>query len=349
MVSGVSSPPRTGWSTVRLCVTGCVLAVTATETLLGRLSGYDTPIVLPLPCWLTSHSRWETAALTGKSPTVLQRSIAFRLAQLRRKAELTQTAAAERSGYSDKAISHLEKRQRMPNRRIVTSLLHVYDADEQMPWFDEQLKRLRRKDWWDSLAGAKQPSGFDIYLGLEDGAMGLDWWEPLVIPGLMQAPKYARYALSPDPYAIDTDDLESRLQLRIRRQEILTRSKDPTNLWAITTEFALTNIDGPDAVKQDQLDYLLELIKLPNVHLQVIPEGTTLRYGSRGPFTLMSFDQPDDPGVVYIEHEPRAVWYEDHTDIATYRQVLNHLQAGAASTKQSGVLIDKHRKEVTRQ
>ena len=286
--------------------------------------------------------------MSGQSPTVLQRSIAFKMIKLRRQAGMTQPEAAQAAGYSEATISHLENRRRQPHRRLVEALLRAYDAETEFSWFDEQLKLLKRKDWWDSLSGAKYPNGFDVYLGLEDGARKLGWWEPLILPGLLQSEGYARMMIEPNPFGVVGEALESRMQVRMQRQGILTRSNAPVNLWAITTEWALTNFDAPDAVKRDQLDYLMEMVRLPNVELQLIPNGRNSAIGSRGPFTIMDFDQPDDPGVVYVETECRAVWFEDHEDVDLYRHMMAHLHANAAGTKESAMLIEKHRKEVTR-
>lgn len=286
--------------------------------------------------------------MSGQSPTVLQRSIAFKMIKLRKQARLSQGEAAEATGYSEATISHMENRRRQPQRKLVLALLRAYGAEHEFDWFDEQLKLLRRKDWWDNLSGSRRPSGFEIYLGLEDGATTMNWWEPMVIPGLMQTEDYARQLLAPNPYGIAPDELESSMRVRMRRQEVLTRATSPLDLWVVTTEYALVNMDGPDEMKRQQLDFLLELIRLPNVQLQVIPAGVNVADGSRGPFTILGFDQPDDPGVVYVETQQRAVWFDDHEDIAAYRRVMSHLHASAASTKESAALIEKHQKEVTR-
>lgn len=285
--------------------------------------------------------------MSGQSPTVLQRSIAFKMIKLRKQARLSQGEAAEATGYSEATISHMETRKRTPQRKLILALLRTYNAEHEFQWFDEQLKLLRRKDWWDSLSGSKYPSGFDVYLGLEDGATSLGWWEPMIIPGLLQTENFARQMIAPDPYSVDPETVNAHVQLRLRRKEILTRSHAPVNLWVIVSEFALANIDGPGELHREQLDHLLELIRLPNVDFQVVPLGTNVRDGSRGPFTILKFDQPDDPGVVYVETQIRAVWFSDLEDITAYGRVMSHLHAGAMGTKESAMLIERYRKEVT--
>ena len=284
------------------------------------------------------------------SPTVLQRSIAFEMKRLRQEAGLTQTKAAELSGYTDGAINHLEKRNRRPQKPMIVSLLKIYGREDLLHTFEDRLRLMNRPNWWANQPGSQFPTGFDIYLGLEDGASAIDWWEPLIVPGIMQTEDYARRVLSPGPTQLEPDELQSRVELRQRRQEILTRSENPVQLWVVTTEFALIHIGGPAEINRGQLEHLLTLAKLPNVDLQVIPmaAGIDTTHGTRGPFTHLKFDQDDDPGVVYVETQPRAVWFEKHEDISAYAQVMNYLRALAAGTEESAELIEKHRKEATR-
>ncbi|WP_223840494.1 helix-turn-helix domain-containing protein [Saccharopolyspora pogona] len=266
--------------------------------------------------------------------------------KLRKQAGMSQDAAAKATGYSEGAISHLENRRRQPQRKLILALLRAYDAEHETAWFDEQLKLLKRKDWWDNLPDARQPTGFEVFLGLEDGARQVTSWEPLIIPGLLQSEGYVHMLMDPINDHVTNVTLESRRQVRLQRKEILTRSECPVQLWAITTEFALTSYDAPDAVKRDQLDHLLEMANLPTVSLQVVPNGGDVMRASRGPFTIMDFDQPDDPGVVYIETLVRAIWFEELADITQHRHLMNHLTASALSPKDSARLIEKTRKEV---
>lgn len=282
------------------------------------------------------------------SPTVMQRSIAFEMKRLRLEAGLTQTKAAELSGYTDGAINHLEKRNRRPQKPMIVALLKAYEREDLLQKFEDKLRLMNRPNWWANQPGSEFPTGFDIYLGLEDGASAIDWWEPLVIPGLLQTENYARRVLSPGPTQLDPDELQSRVELRQRRQQILTRSENPVQLWVVTTEFTLAHMGGPTEIKRGQLEHLLSLTRLPNVELQVIPMsvGIETTHGTRGPFTHLKFDQDDDPGVVYVETQPRAVWFEKYDDIEAYALVMNHLRALAAGTEESAAIIERHRKEV---
>lgn len=279
------------------------------------------------------------------SPTVLQRSIAFEMKRLRLEAGLRQGDLAETAGYSEAAISRLEKRSLKPNQRMIVALLHAYGRPELIPHFEEQLALMRRKNWWERLLDAKEVNGFDVYLGLEDGASSIDWWEPLTIPGLLQSESFAHHTQAEWSATLTPEVLQSRLELRHQRQACLTRSDSPVNLWAVTTSHVLTNLAVPQAVKRDQLDHLVEMCKLPNVQLQVIPNDASIGDGVRGPFLVMAFDQPEDPGLVYIETQTRGMWFETQEDVTTHTRVMNHLRASAASPEESLRLIEQHWKE----
>ena len=281
----------------------------------------------------------------SSSPTVLQRRVAFAMRRLRHAAGLRQGDLVTTAGYSESAVNQLEKRTRRPQRRMIVALLHAYGRADLIPAYEEQLRLMGRKNWWAELIDSHEVTGFDVYLGLEDGASQLESWEPLAIPGLLQSEHYARETLAAGTTGADM--LESRLALRQQRQEILTRTEQPVGLWAITTEYALAHIPAAPEVRREQYEHLLDLVALPTVQLQVIPHGVGIGSGVRGPFTILGFDQPEDPGVVYLETEARAIWFETQEDITKYSLLMNRLRACGCSAEQSAALIEQYRKEAS--
>ena len=56
------------------------------------------------------------------------------------------------------------------------------------------------------------------------------------------------------------------------RQSLLTQD-DPINLWVVLDEAVVSRPVGGDEVMRDQLKRLAEASRLPNVTIQVLPQG----------------------------------------------------------------------------
>ena len=81
----------------------------------------------------------------------------------------------------------------------------------------------------DTPAGATSSSGVrdhlwdEVYIGLEAGATSIRNFEPSVVPGLLQTEDCARETFRNGPIELDLDGVERLVEVRLARQEILTR------------------------------------------------------------------------------------------------------------------------------
>ena len=81
---------------------------------------------------------------------------------------------------------------------------------------------------------------------IEERATEIRWWEPLLVPGLLQTPEYARAVLA--SWRRDNgDDIEAKVTARIERQAILDRD-NPPELRALLDESVLYRCVGSAAV-----------------------------------------------------------------------------------------------------
>jgi hypothetical protein len=84
---------------------------------------------------------------------------------------------------------------------------------------------------WDHLKkGHKQrlDGWFQQWADIEAQATVLRWYEPLVVPGLLQTEEYARAILSARPDG-NLDDLDGQVAARLARQAILDRTGPPSS------------------------------------------------------------------------------------------------------------------------
>ena len=54
-----------------------------------------------------------------------------------------------------------------------------------------------------------------MYLGLEEAASHLAWYEPELVPGLLQTEGYARAVIGAGKPGTDAEEIDRRVQLRI--------------------------------------------------------------------------------------------------------------------------------------
>lgn len=279
---------------------------------------------------------------TDGSPGVMRRLIAFGLLELRKKAGLSQAQVAKHMRRAQGSIANWEK-GKPPRLEVIEKLLRLYGAEDQIPQYTARLELAEQKSWWEGMSETREPAGFDMFLGLEEGASKIESYDPLIVPGLLQTESYAR-AITLGGQRTDVE-LDRKVELRLRRQEALTRAR-PLHLWAVIDETALDRPIGDIATRRRQLEHLVTMGKRPNVQIQVIPRDVGAHPGLTGAFEILHFPSADDPGVVYVETRTRTVWLDQQAEIDQHTQVMNHVRALALDPEKSSALITDKQEEV---
>lgn len=149
-------------------------------------------------------------------------------------------------------------------------------------------------------------------------------FEPMIVPGLLQLPDYARVCLSHSaPLFGPRDDVDEAVLIRMQRQEIL-RDTD-RSFHFIVTEAALRYLLCEPEVMLRQLGHLIPLCTHPGVKLGVIGFGA--RYGTAFPshgFWL------HDNELVTLETFSAEINISNPSEIEVYGKVFDSL-AGIAS------------------
>ncbi|MBP2320360.1 transcriptional regulator with XRE-family HTH domain [Kibdelosporangium banguiense] len=277
------------------------------------------------------------------SVAVLRRRVAIALRQHRENAGLTQKEAGRRTGIAANRLNHFEGMRSLPPDAELVRLLELYEATEETVELLTILPLARKRT--PSEAASADPDQFNLYIGLEAGATQIESYDALVLMGLVQTAEYAEAFLRGAVQRFPEAEVRRRLRLRLRRQELLT-AESPTHLWLVVPQRVLEVPVGGAEVMRGQLAYLLDLAKLPNVELQVIPRDAVAYSALQGAFTMMSFPIPGDAGLVYVETRVRGLFFEQPDELQEYRQVMNHLRVLAEPPKESRRLIDRIRKEI---
>jgi hypothetical protein len=269
------------------------------------------------------------------------------LRRLREAQGVTREDAGWEIRSSESKISRMELGRVGFKERDVADLLSLYGVDD--PEERSRLLALARDannpGWWHRF-GDVLPSWFHSYLGLEAAAALIRTYEVQFVPGLLQTKEYARAVVLLGHGRAKEDEIERRVELRLQRQQILTRP-DPPKLWMVVDEAALRRPIGGHDIMRAQVDALLEINStLPNVRLQVIPFNAGGHAAAGGAFTILRFPDDDLPDVVYIEQLTSALYLDKRDDVDLYAEAMERLCVEARPPTETAKILEEIRKDL---
>lgn len=290
---------------------------------------------------LTPGDDLETPMASPRhSPTLRRRRLSAELLRLRQAREVTAIDVTNRLSWASGKLTRMERGEWVrPNPRDVQDLLDVYEVTDErqreqlMAWAKEG----RERGWWHPYREMLSEI-YTTMIGLEVEASTERIFELAVIPGLFQTPDYARALMHRGPAELSAKEIDDRVDVRVKRQEVLT-GDDPIRVWAVLDEAALVRPAGSDAVMQAQMRQLLEMAELPKVTLQVIPFCKGTHPGTKGPFTILEFPERADPDAVYVENVAGELFIEEPEEVDRFRIAFERLTAVADSPEDTMAMI----------
>jgi uncharacterized protein DUF5753 len=148
------------------------------------------------------------------------------------------------------------------------------------------------------------------------------------VHGLFQTEAYARAVTRLGYRAATAEEIDRRVSLRLKRQDLLA-GPEPPQVWSVIDEGALRRPVGGRAVMRAQLNRLIEVAELRQVTIQVVPFRRGGHAAAGGSFTVLRFGEPEVPDVVYIEQLTSALYLDKREDVEHYLEVVNHLSTEA--------------------
>jgi uncharacterized protein DUF5753 len=204
-------------------------------------------------------------------------------------------------------------------------------------------REARKKGWWIPYRGVLK-QGFSDYLAFESEADSFRSYQVHLIHGLLQTEEFARAVLRTSRVLRTPEEIDRAVEARIARQQRLTSTEHPLQMWQIIEEGALRRTIGDAVTMRAQLDHILGLARLPNVSIQVIPYRSATHVALDGPFELLGFD--DYPDVLYVEHFGGCRFFEKPEETTDAKVVLDHLRSSALNTADSAALIKRVAEEM---
>ncbi|MEQ8145051.1 helix-turn-helix transcriptional regulator [Streptomyces sp. OP7] len=275
------------------------------------------------------------------APTLLKMLVGVQLAGFREDAGLSQDQAARSVGFSGAKLSRIEsgKGRRPPTETDVRALLDLYGTDGyEASVLLKLLQRAGEPGWWQRYDKRLMPEWFDRLVGLQEAAATIRTFEIQYVPGLLQTAAYTRAVVERGLPNAPASEVQRRVELRMRRAELLMR-QDAPQLWAVIDESVLLRVLGDRQVMREQLEHLAVMADRSNVTVQIVPLNVTHASAPAIPVTYLRFGGLDLPDVVYLEHIRSANFLEDRDETEEYRIVLDRLADEALKPRESVELL----------
>lgn len=256
---------------------------------------------------------------------------------------MTIDMVAERLECSSSKISRIETGHNGATPRDVRDMLMFYGAAG--PVVDEltQVAReARQKGWW-HLYGAVLTGA---YVGLEAAASRIHGYEAQVVPGLLQTREYARAMIhTATRPGLSDEDIDRRIHVRMARQSLISQD-DPLDLWVVLDETVFHRPVGGTRVMAEQFERLIAESTRHNVTIQVLPFSAGAHPAMDGSFSILGYEEPADPDVVFSENAAGGLFLEKEEELNRYYQIFDHLRAMALPPDESVAFIAQHAKEL---
>ena len=271
------------------------------------------------------------------TPTIQRRRLGKALKRARDHAGKTQEEAAAVIDAAASKISRLELGQSGLKLTDLALLLDFYGvSSEQVEGMRDLARAGRQRGRW---AGFRNviPDWFRAYVDLEADASEIRWYQPEVVPGILQTEAYIR-AMNPIAHPRVTDEEVNReVTVRLERQAILDRPD--TTLNFILSESALRRNIGDATIMHQQLLHLAELAERPNIELQVLPFDAQTFGAAWIGFIILRFDHDATSDVVYLEGYTDADYLDSPDEVQSYTALWNRLSAAAMGQVESRKMV----------
>lgn len=195
-----------------------------------------------------------------------------RARKLRKGAGLTIRDLARELGVAVSTVSRWERGENVPKRDDVEKLDTALGA---------RGKLLRV--WAAEASGSSLPPWMQDTARLTGEAVGIEYFSPSLVPGVLQCPEYAEVVFRYGQPLESPDEVRRLAAARSGRYDQLRRGRDP-KISAVFPLSALTWV--PEGPRRAQAAHLCGIIDTGRVTVCLIPEGTLL-VGIVSPLLMM--------------------------------------------------------------
>jgi transcriptional regulator with XRE-family HTH domain len=183
---------------------------------------------------------------------------------------------AEVMGYGEDMIRKIERGVRIPRPEFLDRADQILNAQGHLRAFMEDMRR------------ARYPKKVRELADLEARSVEMLLYSNHNIHGLLQTPEYAQALYEMRQPALSPDVIEREIAARMARKSVFEREPAPA-LSFVQEQVTLERPLGGKMVLRRQLEHMLEVAKLRNVALQVMPTDREEHAGVPGLIEVLKF------------------------------------------------------------
>ncbi|MFJ6049449.1 helix-turn-helix domain-containing protein [Streptomyces sp. NPDC092307] len=272
----------------------------------------------------TDESSWELDPEDESGAVVA--TVGRQLKMWREAAGLDRAKFGERMGYGANLIYKIERGARIPRPEFLDKADEVLGADGKIAAMKADIER------------ARYPKKVRDLAKLESEAVEIGSYDNVVVPGLLQTEEYARALFGLRRPGFSEDEIERLATARLARQKILRQHPAPL-LTVVQEEAVLRRPIGGKMVLRRQLEHLLEIGRLRNVEIQVMPIGVEEHSGLAASFKVMRLNDGTTVGHNEGQLAHRLVTEPKEVQILDMRYGM--IRAQALTPRASLTFIEK--------
>lgn len=269
------------------------------------------------------------AGMAGDDANALvqRRRLRAELRSARQDAGFTQEEVAAALDWSLSKVIRIEAGSMGISTNDLRELLNYYQIID-----PDRIDRLiglaqaaRAPSWWSGYRDVAS-QGLLQLVGYETVACVARSFEPLLIPGLLQTEEYARAIIRQFLDRLAPRSVDSLVEFRMRRQEILGQADGPLFFFVLDEAVVHRRVGGR-AIMLRQIQALAEIAARPNVTLELVPFAAGAHPGLKGPFVVLEFPDPADDDVLYLEnHMGDLISRDIPEEVEKYREAFESLR-----------------------
>lgn len=274
---------------------------------------------------------------------VLRRQLRIAIARARQASGMTQRATAEALDWSVSKVVRIEQGA-VPvapsDVRVLLGLFEEKDPNRVDGLFQlaKQAREAKSLSDYNDVTSAS----FRELVAQEGSASTIWKYEPAVVPGYFQTADYAVNLLMSLGYT--ADGAARRSQLRVERQRILDNRTPEINV--VIGEISLRRLVGTKQTMRDQIRQLIEVNKLPQVSIHILPFVAGAHPGMGRPFTILQFSDDDLIDSLYLDDAEKGSTSLDTPGqvehyLNLYGQLLNLASSDAVFEELAGRILEE--------
>jgi transcriptional regulator with XRE-family HTH domain len=267
------------------------------------------------------------------SPAVQRRRLRTELRRARLDAGLTQEQVASAMDWSLSKLIRIENGSVGISTNDLKAILQHYKIEE--PRTTELLalsRASRERSWWSKYGDSVSKRLIQL-IEYEAAAYIARNFESFIVAGPLQTADYARASITQLAPEMSKSQVDTRVEIRMKRQELLLRPEAPL-MFFIMDESVVRRLVGGRDVMRRQLQRMIDAAEMPKVTIEVIPFSAGVVQGMQAPFVIYEFPDAADDDVLYQEVPSGDLLSRDNPDeILSYRESFERLREASLGPK----------------